>query len=138
MFRNKNKAYTLVELVLVVTIIGILSGVGVMSYSKSRNKAVSREALANLKLIAAAERIYKMESNSGVYVACATTSVCNSLLKLSLNPTNWSYSVTLNGPNARVSAVGTSSSISGCTYRLDSADFITTTTGYSSKTGSCP
>jgi len=141
--RNKNKAYTLVELVLVVTIIGILSGVGVMSYSKSRDKALSREAIANLKLIAAAEKIYKMEDSGGDYVACNCTgtsscnnaSGCNTRLKLNLNPTNWRYGVTTGSGGSTATITVTGVAISGCNYTLTSANFVSE--NYS-KTSSCP
>ena len=137
--KNNKFAFTLIELILIISIISILSVIGITSYDKSRNKALSREALANLKLIAAAERIYKMEDNAGSYKACscsstsgcnATTTGCNPLLKLNLNPTNWRYSVAANGD---ITVTGVA--ISGCNYTLASANFVSE--AYT-KTSSCP
>jgi type II secretory pathway pseudopilin PulG len=121
----------------------ILAAIGTSSYSKSKNKALSREAIANLRLIAAAERIYKMESNTGVYVACANATACNTELKLNLNATNWGYEVVdVSGSGATatatINAIGTSTGISGCTYTFENEDF-DNTNGYSTKTtGVCP
>ncbi len=116
--RNKT-AYTLMELVLVVSMIGILSVIGITSYDKSRNKALAREAVANLKLISAAEKIYRMESDGNVYVACNNAADCNSTLNLNLNATNWGYSVTLSGSDASMQA--TLASDNSCTYTLSTS-----------------
>lgn len=143
MLRTKNRAFTLIELIIVVVLVIILSIIGIASYGKARNKAISKEAVANLKLIAAAERIYKMESNADAYAACLNSGACNTMLKLYLNETNWTHSVATNGlsgptATATITATGTSSGISGCTYTFQSADF-DNTSGYSTKTaGVCP
>jgi len=127
---KKRGAFTLIELIVVVVIIITLALIAIPSYSKSKNRAIQKEAISNLKLIAAAERIYRMENN--VYVACScsspsvcanATTGCNPLLKLMLNNANWSYTV--------AAAAGTSCAITaastgiGCTYTLNSADFDT-------------
>ncbi|MFA5287714.1 MAG: hypothetical protein WC394_05555 [Candidatus Omnitrophota bacterium] len=105
--KNNRFAFTLIELILVASMIGIISIIGVTNYSKSKNKALSREAIANLKLIAAAERIYKMEDNFNSYVACVDADECNTKLKLNLNTTNWTYNVILVSGNAEARAVNT-------------------------------
>lgn len=129
MFKEKIRAFTLIELILIISIIGILSIIGTASYGKARNKALSREAIANLKLIAAAERIYKMESSTNTYFDCDDTPACNTGLKLSLNPTNWTYGVAANGD---ITVTGVA--ISGCTYTLTSANY--PTDGYTAS--GCP
>ena len=107
MLKAENKAFTLIEMILVVSMVIILSAIGTSSYSKAKNKALSREAIANLKLIAAAERIYKMEDNFNSYVACVDADECNTKLKLNLNTTNWTYNVILVSGNAEARAVNT-------------------------------
>lgn len=145
MAKNKNRAFTLIELILVVSVIVILAAIGIVNYDKSRNKAISREAIANLRLIAASERIYKLEQ--GRYTGCvcndsASCAVvatgCNSLLRLALNTRNWTYNVTPAGLSdaVTITAASTASGISGCTYTLTSADF--DTSDYTSKSSSCP
>ncbi len=141
MLKIGKRSFTLIELVLVVSLVVILAVIGTSSSGKARNKAVSREAIANLKLIAAAERIYKMENDADAYVACANTVACNNTLNLHLNATNWTYIV--NGVSgsgstaaATVNANGTARGISGCNYTLTSADF--DTQDFTTKTGSCP
>jgi prepilin-type N-terminal cleavage/methylation domain-containing protein len=115
----KDKAFTLIEMILVVSMVGVLSVIGITSYDKSKNKALAREAVANLKLIAAAEKIYRMESDSNTYVACDDAAECNSTLNLNLNETNWAYSVALDGSDASMQA--TLVSDTGCSYTLSTS-----------------
>ncbi|MBN2830856.1 MAG: type II secretion system protein [Candidatus Omnitrophica bacterium] len=107
------RGFTLIELILVVSMIIILAAIGAVNYSKSKNKAIVREAISNLKLIAAAERIYKMEQGS--YVNCDNSTGCNSLLKLNLNAKNWEYKVTGAPTAANIQATGLAISGSNCT-----------------------
>ncbi|MCM8795779.1 MAG: hypothetical protein NC928_03750, partial [Candidatus Omnitrophica bacterium] len=70
---------------------------GISQYIPARERALGKEAIANLKLIAAAERIYRMET--GRYCtdrstpACHTLNAINTQLKLSLTTTNWTYAI---------------------------------------------
>ncbi len=114
--------FTLIELILVVTVIITLALIAIPNYSKSKNRAIEKEAISNVRLMAAAERIYKMESAANAYVACADAAACNTALKLNLNTTNWGYKVEVAaGGVATITATG--SAISGCSYTLTSADF---------------
>jgi len=115
-------AFTLIELILVVVIVVILASVGIAGYTKSREKAITREAMYNLKLIAAAQRVYRMEQ--GVYVNCScsdasgclnASSGCNALLKLSLNTNNWTYAVAGAPTAANITATGVAISGKSCT-----------------------
>lgn len=88
---RKRSGFTLIELLAVIVIIGILATLGITHYAGMKEKALDKEAIANLKLIQAAEKIYNMETGS--YIACATTTEVNTNLKLSIptgNP-NWNY-----------------------------------------------
>lgn len=96
----KLNAFTLIELVLVVSIILILAAIAIPNFAKTKETTLDREAKANLNLIAAAEKIYKMENDLNAYGNCANAADCNSLLRLTLDPKNWSYSVS----NASTSA----------------------------------
>jgi prepilin-type N-terminal cleavage/methylation domain-containing protein len=120
--KTKSRGFTLIELILVVSMLLILAVIGTNSYSKSKNKSISREAIANLKLIAAAERIYKMESTSNSYAPCTTGPNCNLLLKLNLNENNWGYKVDAvagSGTTADATVTATLQTDSNCKYTLD-------------------
>jgi len=86
------------ELIAVVIIIGILAAIAIPRYTTSKERAIGKEAIANLKLIAVAEKIYRMETNGANYYpdSGAETNIANinSNLKLSLTETNWDYSIT--------------------------------------------
>ena len=93
---KEKRGVTLMELVVVVIIIGILSGLAMPLYYKSKERALDNEASANLKLIRAAEQTYRMEM--GNYTACVDTNDTNLQLKLLLpNGTkrSWDYKVDL-------------------------------------------
>jgi prepilin-type N-terminal cleavage/methylation domain-containing protein len=90
------KGFTLLEIIIVIVIIGILSTFGISQYIPARERALGKEATANLKLIAAAERIYRME-NDTYYPASGTVNGVNNIntnLKLSLTTQSWHYSIT--------------------------------------------
>ena len=67
LFSNKknSKGFTLIELLVVVAIIGILSAVGVVSYSGYKTSAEKKQAEITLNSIYLAEQEYK--SNNGQY-----------------------------------------------------------------------
>ena len=120
---KKNNAFTLIELILVVTVITTLALIAMPNYGKAKKRALEKEAIASLKLMAAGERIYRMEQLN--YVACSCTNTtncvntstgCNYILKLMLNPTNWTYSSDGSG---NIVAQGVSATgLSSCNYSL--------------------
>lgn len=90
------RAFTLLELLIVVIIIGILALLFLPRFRPSKESVLNQEARSALKLIQSAEKIYRMEV--GNYTAAADENVINNWLKLSLsNATNraWNYTVTL-------------------------------------------
>lgn len=100
--RQKYPGVTLLELLLVTLVVAILAALGVMHYGASPGERTrSKEVIANLKLIAAAEKIYRMETESYYASTGATPQEhiqnINKYLKLSLSISssrNWDYSVT--------------------------------------------
>jgi len=103
--------FTLIELVVTVAIIVILAGIGIPNYYKAKERAIGREPQANLKLIAAAEKIYKLETGS--YYISSTPADINTNLKLSLNDTYWDYEIT-----------GSASSFTAYAYRNGSGGYL--------------
>jgi type II secretory pathway pseudopilin PulG len=128
---RKKDGLTLIELLLVISIIITLASIAIAKYNKPKARAVQKEALSNIKLIASAERIYRMEM--GDYYACSCSSSatcsnnatgCNSILRLMLNTQNWAYGVTTAGSLGNLTAnISASAQGGGCTYTLVSGDF---------------
>ncbi|MBP7088775.1 MAG: prepilin-type N-terminal cleavage/methylation domain-containing protein [Candidatus Omnitrophica bacterium] len=88
------KGFTLIELLVVIVIIGILVSLSVPMYRKAVLRGHDREAKAMLRLIQAAEKVYRLEV--GYYVNCNNFSECNDRLDLDLSGTSWNYRVTDN------------------------------------------
>ena len=70
--RQHSRGFTLIELLVVVAIIGILSAVGVVSYSGYKASAEKKQAEITLNSIYLAEQEYK--SNNGEYYYNTSTS----------------------------------------------------------------
>jgi prepilin-type N-terminal cleavage/methylation domain-containing protein len=94
----KTEAFTLIELLIVLVIIGILTALAVPNFTKTRERALDRDAQTTLRLIQAGEKIYYMNFNS-YYPASGVTennlSAINANLSLSISAgNNWNYSIT--------------------------------------------
>lgn len=92
---------TLLEIVIVIVIVGILGGIGILSTSRTEEKAIDREAKTTLKLIQKAESFYNIE-NSSYYPSSGCVSShaqINDNLKvyLPVSVTNWNYTVCSTG-----------------------------------------
>ena len=95
------RSYTLLELVITVAIVGILSTMGFINYTSYREAILDKEAVANLRLIIAAERIYRIEV--GGYYAAANNQAINDNLRLLLpvaGTINWNYRTTVGGASS--------------------------------------
>jgi len=118
---KKDKGFTLTELLIVIIIIGILAALALPQLNKSKEYAIGKEAVANLKLIAAAEKIYRMEANAYFPIPAGSRDITdiNSYLRLSIpsgTSKNWDYSV--NSITNVSTATRFSGSSSGCTYTI--------------------
>jgi prepilin-type N-terminal cleavage/methylation domain-containing protein len=89
------KSFTLMEMLVVIIIIGILAALALPGFGVTKERVLDREAKANLALIQAAEKIYRMEA--GVYYPSSGSESnivnINTFLRVNL-PTgglSWSY-----------------------------------------------
>lgn len=96
----RHKGVTLIELITVVIILGILASFAIPGYMKVKEHALGNEAKANLKIIAAAEKVYHMELNTYYPVTgleVTSSSEISTNLKLNLNEASWDYYINGNG-----------------------------------------
>jgi prepilin-type N-terminal cleavage/methylation domain-containing protein len=92
---TNKKGFTLIELLIVVIIIGILASVAIPNYGKTKENALDKQAISNLKLIQVAEKGHYLEMNTYYPSSASESNVTNinNNLKLSLTTTNWTYTV---------------------------------------------
>ena len=127
------KGFTLIEIIVVIIIIGILATLAVTQYTPVRERAVGREAVSTLRLIAAAERIYRMEIGSFYPSPNTTVSVpkdINDNLKVSVNANNWDYAISSTS-SSDFSATANRVTGTGCKHSIDE-------NGNEIPTASCP
>ena len=88
------KAFTLVEILVVIIIVGILAALALPGYNRTKELTLDREAKSILALIQGAEKIYRMET--GDYYTSAVIADVNTNLKVYLPTTaaSWDYTVT--------------------------------------------
>jgi type II secretory pathway pseudopilin PulG len=91
---KRKKSITLLELIVVIVILAILAILSLPRFGKIKEHSIEKEAIANLKLIQAAEKIYKLEMVT--YISGSVTADLNSALRLALpttSPYYWDYKV---------------------------------------------
>ena len=109
---NGKKAYTLIEIVIVIIIVSILAAATWVNYMNSFDKAADQEAITKLNTIIAADEIF--HTNSGDYYTTAgtaslgTTTGINTALNMQLSVTasrNWDYVIVAEGAAVPPAAV---------------------------------
>lgn len=96
---KKLSGFTLVELMAVVVILGILVAMAVPGWVKSVEEAKNQEAIAGLKLIRTAQRMYYIEYERYYPPASGTVNdiaTLNSDLEVELESQHWLYATTSN------------------------------------------
>ena len=99
--KNQSQGFTLIELLVVVAIIGILSAVGVVSYSGYKSAAELKKMKLNVEMIYMAQQEHK--SNTGYYAypseVCYTEPTCRTFTNDLFDGTDvlsggqWSYAI---------------------------------------------
>jgi prepilin-type N-terminal cleavage/methylation domain-containing protein len=69
---HTKKAFTLLELLIVIAIIGILVSIGVASYAQAQKKARDSRRTSDMKAVQAAFEQYYADNNGNYPLACAT------------------------------------------------------------------
>ena len=101
---NNRRSFTLLEMVIVSVIVVTLAGIALPSFHKAQERALQRQALANLRLLGAAERAYISEYTTFSECTCDTFGTggsgcdnvvngCNYIFKVNLIPKDWKYGV---------------------------------------------
>ena len=114
--RRYSRGFTLIELLVVVAIIGILSAVGVVSYSGYKTSAEKKQAEITLNSIYLAEQEYK--SNNGNYYI--GSSIVNELFDGvdDLSEQNYTFSISGN-INSGTLSIQAKSKTSNCTLNMN-------------------
>ena len=101
--KKKDRAITLLELIIVIIIVGILASVTVPMFGKAIEATKANEAVAGLEQIRTGQRIYRVEENSywGPSIGSEAAEIKNINDKLRTfvdfkDARNWDYDVALN------------------------------------------
>lgn len=80
-------AFTLMELLIVVVLVGILAGFGSASYQKMLYKSYERDIIVQLRAIQAASEIYRAQ-NGSYWVGAGDHTVFNPALRINVVPSS--------------------------------------------------
>jgi len=115
--------FTLLEVMVVIIIIGILATIGLVNYTGTKEHALGKEAQANLKLIAAAEKIYRLETTD--YYLSTDMAAINANLKLAFPTANYNWNYAITGTTGVTDAFTATASRAGaatdCVYKITNA-----------------
>ncbi len=133
MTRPRRAGVTWLELLVTITIIAILMAMLLPNYTGNMEHARANEAFANLKLILAGQRVYRLKT--GYFLPSVGTvgvAVVNANLRLKIQEKNFTYTA---GPSNANAFVATAARLSGPppynddTYTINQTGTITATNG---------
>jgi prepilin-type N-terminal cleavage/methylation domain-containing protein len=90
---KQRTGFTILELIVVIVILAVIAVISLPGFNTMKESSLNREASANLKLIQAAEKVYKVEMTT--YYVATNADGLNTYLRLALPTTgsNWNYKV---------------------------------------------
>tara|TARA_B100000575_G_C22953548_1_gene551352 strand:- start:170 stop:547 length:378 start_codon:yes stop_codon:yes gene_type:complete len=114
--RRYSRGFTLIELLVVVAIIGILSAVGVVSYSGYKTSAEKKQAEISLNSIYLAEQEYR-SNNGNYYYSSSISNIVNELFDGvdDLSEQNYTFSINDSG----TLSIQAKSKTSNCTLTMN-------------------
>ena len=117
--RRYSRGFTLIELLVVVAIIGILSAVGVVSYSGYKTSAEKKQAEISLNSIYLAEQEYR-SNNGNYYYSSSISNIVNELFDGvdDLSEQNYTFSISGN-INSGTLNIQAKSKTSNCTLNMN-------------------
>lgn len=136
--KKKNKqAFTLMEIMITVVLIGIIAGFAIPNYSKAINKAYERDAIVQLSALHAACQIYKARTGDYYTFDLNTINDINSTFKINITSNIFTYEYVYKEPglfyaNAKKSGTG------GFTVKVTQDSLNTTTNPCCQGPGTCP
>lgn len=92
-FFSDQAGFNLTELLIVLVIIGILASLALPAYTKTKERALDKEAQTALRLIQAGEKLYFLRNDN--YYPNSNINSINQTLQLGLpsNNPNWDYGI---------------------------------------------
>ena len=106
---QRNRAFTLVEIMIVVLIIGILMAIAVPNFVKARESSRRNTCIANLKQVDSAKEQWAMDQRKNAGDACAMTDLVGTAAYLKATPvcpSGGTYTVAVVGTNPTCSISG--------------------------------
>ncbi len=100
----KQYGFTLMELVVVLTVIGIVVALVVPSYTLVKERALDKEGQAGVRILLNAERQFYVRNNV-YYGDQDNINFINGNLSTSLNETNWDYAVRVPSGKSNITAL---------------------------------
>ena len=133
---KKNSAFTLIEIIIAVVLLGIIAGFALPKYARSIEKGHARSARSNLIAIHSMLEIWNANDNSYPPTGAGDLAYLNTTLRLNIIDRNFSYTYTNTGGTPLTFTLDAQRSGGGYTLRVTEA--IISDTNPSCQAGTCP